>query len=163
MVPPLPIPNREVKHSRADGTAHPWESRSPPFSREPWARDCLRLFFLFRPSRADGPACHHPLAWEIRLPPFTWELWVHYELGAFFVYSIGVWVVRPFHGNVLNNWKNDEGSTIVRFLLYQQVIILFEFGDISIIITIFAYQNHPCKQGCLHFPFKNDGLSFWIL
>ena len=26
-VPPLPIPNREVKLARADGTAHPWESR----------------------------------------------------------------------------------------------------------------------------------------
>ena len=34
-VPPLPIPNREVKPARADGTAHPRESRSPPFSREP--------------------------------------------------------------------------------------------------------------------------------
>ena len=33
-VPPLPIPNREVKPARADGTAHPRESRSPPFSRE---------------------------------------------------------------------------------------------------------------------------------
>ena len=32
-VPPLPIPNREVKPVRADGTAHPWESRSPPFFR----------------------------------------------------------------------------------------------------------------------------------
>ena len=26
-VPPLPIPNREVKPVHADGTAHPWESR----------------------------------------------------------------------------------------------------------------------------------------
>ena len=26
-VPPLPIPNREVKPARADGTAHPWVSR----------------------------------------------------------------------------------------------------------------------------------------
>ena len=26
-VPPLPIPNREVKPACADGTAHPWESR----------------------------------------------------------------------------------------------------------------------------------------
>ena len=26
-VPPLPIPNREVKPARADGTAYPWESR----------------------------------------------------------------------------------------------------------------------------------------
>ena len=32
-VPPLPIPNREVKPDRADGTAHPRESRSPPFYR----------------------------------------------------------------------------------------------------------------------------------
>ncbi len=30
-VPPLPIPNREVKPPRADGTASQWESRSPPF------------------------------------------------------------------------------------------------------------------------------------
>ena len=30
-VPPLPIPNREVKPACADGTAHPWESRQPPF------------------------------------------------------------------------------------------------------------------------------------
>ena len=28
--PPLPIPNREVKPARADGTAHVWESRSLP-------------------------------------------------------------------------------------------------------------------------------------
>ena len=34
-VPPLPIPNREVKHDRADGTAHPRESRSPPFYESP--------------------------------------------------------------------------------------------------------------------------------
>ena len=34
-VPPLPIPNREVKPDRADGTAHPWESRSPPFYESP--------------------------------------------------------------------------------------------------------------------------------
>ena len=30
-VPPLPIPNREVKPFSADGTAIMWESRSPPF------------------------------------------------------------------------------------------------------------------------------------
>ena len=29
-VPPLPIPNREVKLHSADGTAVRWESRSPP-------------------------------------------------------------------------------------------------------------------------------------
>ena len=34
-VPPLPIPNREVKPDRADGTAHPRESRSPPFYNKP--------------------------------------------------------------------------------------------------------------------------------
>ena len=34
-VPPLPIPNREVKPDRADGTAHPRESRSPPFYESP--------------------------------------------------------------------------------------------------------------------------------
>ena len=32
-VPPLPIPNREVKPVSADGTAIMWESRSPPSSR----------------------------------------------------------------------------------------------------------------------------------
>ena len=30
--PPLPIPNREVKPARADGTASRWESRSMPDS-----------------------------------------------------------------------------------------------------------------------------------
>ena len=35
-VPPLPIPNREVKPGRADGTAYPRESRSPPtFTENP--------------------------------------------------------------------------------------------------------------------------------
>ena len=29
-VPPLPIPNREVKHVSANGTAFVWESRSSP-------------------------------------------------------------------------------------------------------------------------------------
>ena len=29
-VPPLPIPNREVKPTSADGTAEMWESRSSP-------------------------------------------------------------------------------------------------------------------------------------
>ena len=29
-VPPLPIPNREVKPASADGTALLWESRSSP-------------------------------------------------------------------------------------------------------------------------------------
>ena len=35
VVPPLPIPNRVVKPDRADGTAHPRESRSPPFYESP--------------------------------------------------------------------------------------------------------------------------------
>ena len=43
-VPPLPIPNREVKPDRADGTAHPRESRSPPF----YERDCVKTFVLIR-------------------------------------------------------------------------------------------------------------------
>ena len=47
MVPPLPIPNREVKHSRADGTAHPRESRSPPFfTKSPEFALNLGLFFF---------------------------------------------------------------------------------------------------------------------
>ena len=46
-VPPLPIPNREVKPNRADGTAHPRESRSPPtlFS-QPLSVSQLREAFL---------------------------------------------------------------------------------------------------------------------
>ena len=43
-VPPLPIPNREVKPDRADGTAHPRESRSPPF----YVRDCVKTLVLIR-------------------------------------------------------------------------------------------------------------------
>ena len=47
MVPPLPIPNREVKHSRADGTAHPRESRSSPFfTKSPEFALNLGLFFF---------------------------------------------------------------------------------------------------------------------
>ena len=33
-VPPLPIPNREVKPRHADGTAYKWESRQSPFQLE---------------------------------------------------------------------------------------------------------------------------------
>ena len=43
-VPPLPIPNREVKPDRADGTAHPRESRSPPF----YVRDCVKTLVLIQ-------------------------------------------------------------------------------------------------------------------
>ena len=43
-VPPLPIPNREVKPDRADGTAHPRESRSPPFYESPEDRNVFRVF-----------------------------------------------------------------------------------------------------------------------
>ena len=48
-VPPLPIPNREVKPVRADGTAHPWESRSPPSFQEgkPFSLSRLEGFFVY--------------------------------------------------------------------------------------------------------------------
>ena len=46
-VPPLPIPNREVKPDRADGTAHPRESRSPPFYESPEFILNSGLFFCF--------------------------------------------------------------------------------------------------------------------
>ena len=45
-VPPLPIPNREVKPDRADGTAHPRESRSPPFYESPEFNMNLGLSFF---------------------------------------------------------------------------------------------------------------------
>ena len=39
-VPPLPIPNREVKPVSVDGTAVMWESRAPPFLfKSPSGRD----------------------------------------------------------------------------------------------------------------------------
>ena len=46
-VPPLPIPNREVKPDRADGTAHPRESRSPPFYNKPRDSKETRGFVAF--------------------------------------------------------------------------------------------------------------------
>ena len=46
-VPPLPIPNREVKPDRADGTAHPRESRSPPFYESPEFNMNSGLFFVY--------------------------------------------------------------------------------------------------------------------
>ena len=49
-VPPLPIPNREVKPDRADGTAHPRESRSPPFYNKPRDSKETRGFVVFRRS-----------------------------------------------------------------------------------------------------------------
>ena len=45
-VPPLPIPNREVKPDRADGTAHPRESRSPPFYESPEFNRNSGLFYV---------------------------------------------------------------------------------------------------------------------
>ena len=45
-VPPLPIPNREVKPDRADGTAHPRESRSPPFYESPEFNMNSGLFYV---------------------------------------------------------------------------------------------------------------------
>ena len=46
-VPPLPIPNREVKPDRADGSAHPRESRSPPFYESPEFNINSGLFCCF--------------------------------------------------------------------------------------------------------------------
>ena len=46
-VPPLPIPNREVKPDRADGTAHSRESRSPPFYESPEFKMNSGLFCVF--------------------------------------------------------------------------------------------------------------------
>ena len=43
-VPPLPIPNREVKPVCADGTAHPRESRLPPFLAEALREQSRRAF-----------------------------------------------------------------------------------------------------------------------
>ena len=51
-VPPLPIPNREVKPDRADGTAHPRESRSPPFYNKPRDSKETRGFVAF--GRSEG-------------------------------------------------------------------------------------------------------------
>ena len=48
-VPPLPIPNREVKPDRADGTAHPRESRSPPFYESPEFNMNSGLFCVYIP------------------------------------------------------------------------------------------------------------------
>ena len=42
-VPPLPIPNREVKPDRADGTASQWESRSLPYYRRIGRREDRRV------------------------------------------------------------------------------------------------------------------------
>ena len=55
-VPPLPIPNREVKPDRADGTAHPRESRSPPFYNKPRDSKETRGFVVFRrlENKCDG-------------------------------------------------------------------------------------------------------------
>ncbi len=48
MVPPVPIPNTEVKHFSADGTAWGtmWESRSPPKLLETSVL-CTGVFFLY--------------------------------------------------------------------------------------------------------------------
>ena len=50
--PPLTIPNREVKLTRADGTAVMWESRFPPFflTRDN-DKDCSSFFFTRRRRR----------------------------------------------------------------------------------------------------------------
>ena len=46
--PPLPIPNREVKPYRADGTAVRWESRSLPIFIKPVQRNLDGLFLFMR-------------------------------------------------------------------------------------------------------------------
>ena len=43
--PPLPIPNREVKPKRADGTAARWESRLAPNFE---SHRNVTLFFIFK-------------------------------------------------------------------------------------------------------------------
>jgi hypothetical protein len=43
-VPPLPIPNREVKPDCADGTADWWESRSTPTFKESYSKWNETLF-----------------------------------------------------------------------------------------------------------------------
>ena len=48
-VPPLPIPNREVKPASADGTAAMWESRSPPTYPRPGSRKGAGPFLLHIP------------------------------------------------------------------------------------------------------------------
>ena len=45
-VPPLPIPNREVKPVSADGTAEMWESRSTPTFKKSLIPYGVRLFFI---------------------------------------------------------------------------------------------------------------------
>ena len=45
-VPPLPIPNREVKPVSADGTAEMWESRSTPTFKKSLIPYGVRLFFF---------------------------------------------------------------------------------------------------------------------
>ena len=60
-VTPLPIPNREVKPSCADGTAREtgWESRSPPpySSREPRVQATRGCFTLARPAPVRSVQC----------------------------------------------------------------------------------------------------------
>ena len=47
-VPPLPIPNREVKPVSADGTAEMWESRSTPTFKKSLIPNGVRLFFIMK-------------------------------------------------------------------------------------------------------------------
>ena len=56
-VPPLPIPNREVKPLSADGTAERWESRSPPQPKRNWPQraSARRGLCRFRSHRSALP------------------------------------------------------------------------------------------------------------
>ena len=47
-VPPLPIPNREVKPISADGTAERWESRSMPIFKRLVSNEARRFFYALK-------------------------------------------------------------------------------------------------------------------
>ena len=47
-VPPLPIPNREVKPISADGTAERWESRSMPTFKRLIPLGVRRFFYAIK-------------------------------------------------------------------------------------------------------------------
>ena len=77
-VPPVPIPNTEVKPDTADGTVWEtvWESRSLP-ALSPKARDVVfRAFFFFRSDGLDAAVSHadHRLAYRGRREGLSGEV-----------------------------------------------------------------------------------------
>ena len=85
-VPPLPIPNREVKPACADGTAERRESRQPP-SLAPAESEPRGLFFIFlcpsvlpcarprpRAQHARIPRLKNIVAMAIRSMPAHWDV-----------------------------------------------------------------------------------------